>query len=256
MTAKNIFFNSLLEGLRYWFHFVKNHKALVLCLYTVAAGLAVFAQYSSNHFFGLSVFSLLFPLFIQFMSLFLTVFSCLFVVPYFFQRQFDKNNVCIDKTPAFHQFFFKKFRPWIREMSKVLGASYLWGILFIIPGVIKFIQYSFVNYIVLFDPSFSSRKFSALSLSSKLTKGLVRWFLFLAASYAGLSYLISAVVQNINTGSLFLNLAGASALECLWTLWAGIFISISYHLMYLKKVQESYADSEFYEEPPALSTAL
>ena len=256
MTAKNIFFNSLLEGLRYWFLFIKNHKVLVLCLYTAIAGLAVFAQYSSNHFFGLSVFSLLFPLFVQFMSLFLTAFSCLFIVPYFFQKQLNKNNNCMDGTPAFHQFLFKNFRPWIKEMSKVLAVSYCWGLLFIIPGLIKLVQCSFVNYIVLFKRSYSVKEFSALKHSSKLTKGLVRWFLCLGVFYAGFSYLVSYLVQNIKTQTFSLHLAGALALECLLTLLVGCFISISYHLMYLQKDQELYEPSEFYEEPPALSTAL
>ncbi len=256
MTVKNIFFNSLLEGLRYWFYFIKNHLPLTLGLYTAIVGLAVFAQYSSNQFFGLSVFSLLFPLFVQCMSLFLLVFSCLFIVPYFFQKMLNQGDEFIYVPSTFYKFFFANFKPWMKEMSKVLAMSYFWGLLLIVPGIIKLVKCSFVNYIVLFNRSYHVKEVSALKHSSKLTKGLVRWFLLLIMLYIGLSYSVSHFAQSIKTEIFSLNVVGVIALEHLWTLLASFFISITYHLIYLKKDQELYESSEFYEEPPSISAAL
>lgn len=256
MTVKNIFFNSLLEGLRYWFCFIKNHLALTVGLYLTITGLALFAHYSSNQFFGLSVFSLLFPLFIQCLCLFTLGFSCLFVLPYFFQKMLNKEDEFIYIPSTFHKFLFENFRPWIKEMSKVLAVSYLWGLLLIVPGLVKLIKCSFVNYIVLFNKSYRIQEVSALKHSSKLTKGFTLWFLLLVATYMGLSYPVGYLTQDIQTEVFSWKTVGAIALEYLWTVLASFFISITYHLIYLKRDQELYEPSESYEEPPAVVSAV
>ena len=257
MTVKNIFFNSLLEGLRYWFHFTKNHLALTAGLYVTVTGLAVLAHYSSNQIFGLSVFSLLFPLFVQSLCLFFLGFSFLFIVPYFFQKMLNKEEgQFIYVLPRFHKFLFENFRPWMKEMSKVLAVSYLWGILLIVPGIIKLVKCSFVNYIVLFNRSYHIQEVSALKHSSKLTKGFVLWFLLVVTLYMGLSYSVSNWVQSIKTDVFSWTTVGAIALEYLWTVLISFFVSITYHLIYLKRDQELHTSSEFYEEPPAISAAL
>lgn len=255
MTLKNIFFNSLAEGLHYWLIFIKKYPVLTAGLYITITGLAVFAQYSSNQFFGLSVFSLLFPLFIQFLGLFFMGVSCLFIVPYFFQNLLNEESQFVDIPPSFFSFLFVNFRPWMREMSKVLAVSYLWGLLLIVPGIIKLFKCSFVHYIVLFNPSYSLKKISALKHSSKLTKGFVRWFLLLVLFYMGVSYAIDLWVQNKGMGVFSLSTAGVMALKSLWTIGAGFFISITYHVIYLKR-EKKLESSEFYEEPPAVSAAL
>lgn len=257
MTVKNIFLSSLSEGLSYWFYFIKNHPILTIGLYTAITSLAVFAQYTSNQFFGLSVFSLLFPLFVQCMSLFLLVFSCLFIVPYFFQKMLNEENDEFIYIPStFHKFLFENFRPWMKEMSKVLAFSYLWGLLFIVPGIIKLVKCSFVNYIVLFNRSYHIKEISALKHSSKLTKGLIGWFLLLIALYMGLSYPANQWTQTMQPEAFSLSAAGVIALKHLWTVPASFFISIAYHLIYIKRDQELYKPFEFYEEPPAAAVSL
>ena len=257
MTVRNIFFNSLLEGLRYWFHFTKNHLALTVGLYITVTGLAVLTHYSSNQIFGLSVFSLLFPLFIQCLGLFFLGFSFLFIVPYFFQKMLNKEEgQFIYVPPKFHKFLFENFRPWMKEMSKVLAVSYLWGLLLVVPGVIKLVKCSFVNYIVLFNRSYHIREMSALKHSSKLTKDFVLWFLLVITLYTALSYPISHWTQSIKTNVFSWTTIGAIALEYLWTVLVFFFISITYHLIYLKRDQQPQESSEFYEEPPSISMAL
>jgi len=256
MTVKNIFFNSLLEGLHYWFHFIRNHLALTGGLYLTVTGLAVFAHYSSDQFFGLSVFSLLFPLFIQCLCLFFLVFSCLFILPYFFQKMLNKEDHFIYVPPSFYTFLIEHFRPWMKEMSKVLTVSYLWGLLLIVPGLVKLVKCSFVNYIVLFNRSYHVQEISALNHSSKLTRGFVFWFLLLVTLYTALSYPIGYLTRDIKADIFSWATVGAIALEYLWTVLASFFISITYHLIYLKRDQELYKSSEFYEEPPVLSATL
>ena len=69
----------------------------------------------------------------------------------------------------------------------------------------------------------------------------------------GVSYAIDFGFQNRGMGAL--SIAGAIALKSLWTIGAGFFISITYHLIYLKR-EKKLEFSEFYEEPPAVSAAL
>ena len=61
----------------------------------------------------------------------------------------------------------------LRESLKSWGRSMLWSFLFVIPGILKFIRYSFVPLIVCFDNSYAEGKVDALERSSKISKGMM-----------------------------------------------------------------------------------
>ena len=59
----------------------------------------------------------------------------------------------------------RHFSYLVREEMRVLGSSLLWGILLLIPGIIRFFQCTFVSYVVLLDPDYSLGTTDALQLS-------------------------------------------------------------------------------------------
>lgn len=59
----------------------------------------------------------------------------------------------------------RSFGYLVREEMRVLGKSLLWGLLFIIPGIVRFFQCSFVSYVVLLDNSYQRGEVDALQRS-------------------------------------------------------------------------------------------
>lgn len=70
-------------------------------------------------------------------------------------------------------FLKKNFSSTIKESMRVWGKAILWGFLFIIPGIYKFIQGLFVPFIVCLDSDYSLGKIDALKRSQKLTEGCI-----------------------------------------------------------------------------------
>ena len=63
------------------------------------------------------------------------------------------------------------------ESLRSLGWVLLFLPLLIIPGLIKYLQYLFVPYVVLCDPKYQAGEVDALAQSARLMKGLVPIFL-------------------------------------------------------------------------------
>lgn len=53
----------------------------------------------------------------------------------------------------------------VREEMRVLGKSLLWGLLFVLPGLIRFFQCAFVSYVVLLDDRYQRGEVDALQRS-------------------------------------------------------------------------------------------
>ena len=53
----------------------------------------------------------------------------------------------------------------VKEEMRALGKSMLWGLLFLLPGAIRFFQLIFVSYVVLLDPSYQKGEVDALQRS-------------------------------------------------------------------------------------------
>ena len=92
--------------------------------------------------------------------------------------------------------------PWLWEGLKASGIIFLGFILFIIPGLIKNVQYMFFSFVVFFDPDYKAKKVSALKRSKELSKGLGWWILGLAVL---LPFLIQAVPGFFLKGLLKIN---------------------------------------------------
>jgi hypothetical protein len=61
--------------------------------------------------------------------------------------------------------------PLTIETLRSLGWALLWSFALLIPGLIRYIQYSFVPYIVLFDPRYENGELDALEHSRYLIRG-------------------------------------------------------------------------------------
>lgn len=57
------------------------------------------------------------------------------------------------------------------ESLRSLGVALIWFLLLIVPGVIKYIRYLFVPYIVVADPDYEAGRVDALNESERLSKG-------------------------------------------------------------------------------------
>lgn len=65
----------------------------------------------------------------------------------------------------------------IREQLRVLGQIMLWGLLFIIPGVVRFFELSLVPWVVCFDPEYNQGQKDALKESRHIFYRI--WFLMI-----------------------------------------------------------------------------
>ena len=107
------------------------------------------------------------------------------------------------ETPSFAALFdsFRLYKPALKAMLLRAIVTFLWGLLFIIPGIIKSFAYSMVPYIIYENPNLSAGE--ALRLSHKLTKGAKGKLFVLGLSFIGWN-LLSAITFGL-LGVLFVN---------------------------------------------------
>lgn len=75
-------------------------------------------------------------------------------------------------------FFKTYFEQGMIEQMRSWGKAMLWSFLLIIPGIVKFVQYLFVPFVVVFDPSYQKGEVDALKRSQQLARGsFIRLFL-------------------------------------------------------------------------------
>ncbi len=256
-VSTKIFFESLKRAPQYWWQFVRQYYVVLSIIYSSLVGLSLLTQYLSNHSDYKSALTLLLSLCVYLFSLILVGISALFVVPYFFQKLLNKKNESYVYIPeTFNQFRRLHFRSWIKEMSKVMSISYLWGLLFIAPGIFKFFRCTFVSYIALFNRPFQRREISALKHSKKLTEGFMFCFLTMIAVYIMGTYPLNTLLHSLKSEGMNVAAAGAIFTDYFLSLSSCVFFSIVYHLIYLKidydntVVAESYDD---FEQPVSIS---
>lgn len=73
---------------------------------------------------------------------------------------------------SFWAFTQKHIGPLTIESMRALAMTILWSLLFIVPGVIKYIRYFFVPYVVVADPLYQKGERDALEYSNQLVKGI------------------------------------------------------------------------------------
>lgn len=61
------------------------------------------------------------------------------------------------------------FEQLLIENLRAFGKAMTWGLCFILPGIVRFIQFSFVNFVVILDPDYSVGKIDALKKSVSIS---------------------------------------------------------------------------------------
>ncbi len=74
-------------------------------------------------------------------------------------------------TQSTKDFLMRFFSQTLIEQLRAWGKGMLWSFALILPGIMYFIRYTFVPFIVCFDPQYAEGKVDALKRSLELTKG-------------------------------------------------------------------------------------
>ena len=252
-SSNKIFFESLRKAPYRWWKFISRYYLVLGSIYASLVAISIVTHYFSNHPDYKSALTLILSLCVYIYSLVFIGVSTLFIIPYFFQKLLNKDPSSYVYIPdRFSDFARMNFRPWVKEMSKVMSLSYLWGLLFIIPGIVKFVRCTFVSYIALFSRSFQRREISALKHSAQLTRGFLLLFVLMISTYVAGTYHLNVFIQGLKTEGLTAVAVGAICADYLLSLSSCLFFTIVYHTIYLKIDYHNTVETESYEdiEPP------
>lgn len=83
----------------------------------------------------------------------------------------EHPNLLLSDNETFISFTQRHVTSLTAESIRSLAAVIIWSLLFIIPGIFKYIRYSFVPYVVVADPEYQKGTRDALEYSNELVKG-------------------------------------------------------------------------------------
>jgi hypothetical protein len=72
-----------------------------------------------------------------------------------------------------HRVLLRCFQQLFKEEMRVWGKSMLWSYLLLVPGFIKYLQYSFVPFVVMMDTEYEQGLVDALATSKRRSRGLL-----------------------------------------------------------------------------------
>lgn len=72
-----------------------------------------------------------------------------------------------------HRVLFRCFQQLFKEEMRVWGKSMLWSYLLLVPGFIKYLQFSFVPFVVMMDAEYEQGLVDALATSQRRSRGLL-----------------------------------------------------------------------------------
>ena len=82
--------------------------------------------------------------------------------------EIDRNEL----PKSFLEFARIYAMPLMTESLRALAMTILWTLVFILPGVYKYVRYFLVGYVVVADPEYHNGKVDALKESNRLVKGI------------------------------------------------------------------------------------
>jgi hypothetical protein len=129
------------------------------------------------------------------------------------------------QSRPFLTFWSESFPQAMIEIMRSWGKSMTWSFLFIIPGLIRFIQYLFVPLIVCLDPQYGEGRREALEHSRALSKGqLAR----LAGFFVLTTMLVPGLLTSFDEWKIFsvhpASALGISAFEMLLNLGFSLWL--------------------------------
>jgi hypothetical protein len=106
-------------------------------------------------------------------------------------------NIVKTNTPlTFENYFGENIELSAIENLRSWGKSFMWGFLFILPGIAKFILFTLTPYVVLFSKKYKEGKVDALEYSSLVCKKYLKQVnLWLTVFYLGVPILLYIVAE-------------------------------------------------------------
>ena len=166
---------------------------------------------------------------------FLTHFLLLFMVPYYTYKHSNESDI-----RPFGIFIRETFWPIIWNFYiKVSFIILFFLILLIIPGIYKWIRYSFINETIFFDNLYKKGQISALKGSDKITRGyfwqVSVFFILLVGGITTIDPLIFSLMKKYLSFPLFVN----QILVCILFFYFYCFTHLFYtHLYFELKKQK------------------
>ncbi len=112
--------------------------------------------------------------------------------------KFRKRN---DQTSLL-QFFASRLNLLFIESLRALGKTFSWSFLFIFPGLYKWVCYTFVPFVVMFDPDYQSGRVDALESSTQKVR-FSFWKISLILT--GFSVVVPLLFLSLDDYSVFWN---------------------------------------------------
>ncbi|MGZ5280025.1 MAG: hypothetical protein ACXWC9_08790 [Pseudobdellovibrionaceae bacterium] len=140
---------------------------------------------------------------------------------------------CLQPLPLV-RFWTQTFPQALIELMRAWGKSMLWSFLLIIPGILAFIRYLFVPFVVALDPLYHQGQREALRRSWALSKGrLGRLFgLFMLSSI-----LAPALMTMFDEWKIFSYHPVSAAFICMFEMFVNMTFSLWLWKIYQRSVQ-------------------
>jgi hypothetical protein len=123
------------------------------------------------------------------------------------------------------------------ESIRALAVTLMWALLLVIPGIFKYLRFSFVSYVVVADPEYNIGNRDALEYSNELIKGFtIQIFLFLAVLF-GLSMALDTLREKFPITQFPVQAVFIGACFFIINLYANVLLFRVYQ-MRVKKLSE------------------
>lgn len=119
------------------------------------------------------------------------------------------------------------------EMLRASALTLLWSLLFIIPGIFKYLRWSFVPFVVIANPRYAKGEIDALSESNRLIKGRTFSFLLVSLAIVAIQFGISSVnemAMNVPVAVASTWRLGCSVLEMTFFVYSTLILYALYEL--------------------------
>lgn len=139
------------------------------------------------------------------------------------------------------QFLSVNFAQSLKEQMRAWGKTVWWSLLLIIPGLIKFVQYSFVPFVVCLFPQYQKGEVDALKTSQKLVKTVIWRVLGVLVLFSIILPLLLSSFQEYRLFSLHpVSASVFAALEVIINVFAVCFIFD----LFMRSAHESHVSME------------
>lgn len=122
-------------------------------------------------------------------SMFLNGLLIVWVLPLFFISFMQPFHPETASTP-----FLTKTRDYTREWLRGMGEASLWMFVLVIPGLLRWVEYTMLPFICFFDPAYQNGEVDALKQCRKILRGH-RWKLWLL--WLGFGMILPLILTSI-----------------------------------------------------------